>query len=294
MLNWSEVDGPEAGVEYLVIGDPIGHSRSPGMQNAAFEACGLGRPYGRLRVAPDDLGEFVELARRRLKGVNLTVPHKHGVLPFLDWIDPEAAPGGSVNTLVIRDGLIRGFSTDGAGLEAALTEEFHKPVTGASFLFLGAGGAAHATAFHLAGRGAGSIVIANRTGAKAAELADGIAAFRPGVAVAALELADTTGLRRAAAAADFIIQATSLGLRDTDPPPIDLAVLECCRPDCAVFDTIYRRTPLLERAAASGLAAAGGRAMLIHQGARSFELWTGRPAPLEAMRRGFDTGGPAV
>ena len=102
-------------IKYMVIGDPIAHSRSPGMQNAAFEFHGLGSPYGIRHVRPDELGGFIEFARANLKGVNLTVPHKAAVIPYLDTVDPAAKAAGSVNTLIIENGRIHGASTDGYG-----------------------------------------------------------------------------------------------------------------------------------------------------------------------------------
>ncbi|UKI30698.1 MAG: hypothetical protein L6W00_22755 [Lentisphaeria bacterium] len=124
-------------------------------------------PYGRRHVTFEELPEFVRFARESLAGVNLTVPHKAAVIPLIDRVDPEAAAAGSVNTLVIENGEIFGTSTDGYGLEHALLANFHRPVRGAAFCFVGAGGAAHATAFHLAGCGARAIRLANRTVAKA-------------------------------------------------------------------------------------------------------------------------------
>lgn len=273
-------------IKYMVIGDPVSHSRSPGMQNAAFEACGLGSPYGRRHVTFEELPEFVKFARENLAGVNLTVPHKAAVIPLIDRVDPEAAAAGSVNTLVIENGEIFGTSTDGYGLEHALLANFHRPVRGAAFCFVGAGGAAHATAFHLAGCGARAIRLANRTVAKAEELAERLRRRNPGLCVETARIDDAEQLARWFADTDFLIQATSLGLRPDDPPPFPLELLHRGL-KLAVFDTIYRETPLLKQARELALPCAGGMDMLIYQGAKSFEIWTGRPAPIEAMRRGF-------
>jgi len=276
---------PES-IRYAVIGDPVAHSRSPGMQNAAFAALGLGAPYGKFHVTPPELPDFIAFARERLLGVNLTVPHKRAVLPLLDEIDPAAALAGSVNTLVIREGRIKGYSTDGYGLVAALKEEFGIAPAGKRILFVGAGGAAQATAFTLAEAGAFSISIANRSFDRAEELASAVGKAYPLCATKALPLADREGVRAEVLASDVLIQATSLGLKPEDPPPFDLEALSGAH--CAVFDTIYRRTLVLDAAGKAGLHAAGGRAMLIHQGARSFAIWTGKEADLDAMRRGFE------
>ena len=273
-------------IKYMVIGDPIAHSRSPGMQNAAFEFHGLGSPYGIRHVRPDELGGFLDFARANLKGVNLTVPHKAAVIPYLDIVDPAAEAAGSVNTLIIENGRIHGASTDGYGLEHALLENFSRPLAGAGVTFIGAGGAAHATAFHLAALGVKSIRIANRTVAKADEIAEKLRRLHPALFVETARPDDSATLARWFADTDFLIQATSLGLKAGDPAPFDLALLKPELKLC-IFDTIYKPTPLLAKARELRLPVADGAAMLIHQGAKSFELWTGLSAPLDAMRRGF-------
>ena len=274
-------------IKFTVIGDPVAHSRSPGMQNAAFERAGLGRPYVRRHVRKEELSSFVAEARRLFRGVNITVPLKEAVIPLLDEIDPAAARCGSVNTLDIRDGKVRGYSTDGYGLEYALRENFAVSPAGETFCFIGCGGACRATALHLAENGAKALHLVNRTMAKAGDIASNIARYAPGCRVGIHALDDAAGLADAIADSAVLIQATSLGLAETDPPPFDPALLEANR-NIAVFDTIYKNTPLLRRAAAAGLRCAGGKAMLIHQGAASFRIWTGLEPDLDAMRAGFD------
>ena len=281
---------PDKAVKYLVIGHPVGHSRSPRMQNEAFRFHRLGEPYGALDVPPEELGTFAEFARGNLLGVNVTVPHKGAIMEFVDEIEPTARAAGSVNTLKIVDGRICGFSTDGYGMEKALESAFRRPISGAKLLFVGCGGAARATAFHLAGRGADKIWLFNRTKERADALADGLRRHLPGRDFESFSLADTDALERAVGEADILIQATKLGLADDDPAPFPLELLEKSRHRPAIFDTIYRDTPLLRRAAELGIPAAGGAEMLIHQGARSFEIWTGLKAPVDEMRRGFYGG----
>ncbi|HCH86983.1 MAG TPA: shikimate dehydrogenase, partial [Lentisphaeria bacterium] len=126
---------------YAVIGDPVGHSRSPGMQNAAFEHYRLGSPYVKRHVRPGELGAFVEEARRTLAGFNCTVPHKSAIIPYLDEVDPKALAASSVNTVTVReDGTLAGTSTDGYGLEMALETNFGRPLAGAEVCFIGCGG----------------------------------------------------------------------------------------------------------------------------------------------------------
>ena len=278
--------GNSSNLDYLVIGDPVAHSRSPQMQNAAFEALGMGRPYGKLRVDPAKIGEFVAYARENLKGVNLTVPHKQVVIPFVDELSPEAEICQSVNTLKIENGKVRGFSTDGAGISGAVRENFGLELKGLKILMLGAGGAATAIAFEAVRQQCALLTIANRTMDKATSLAQQVSRHAPASTVEAVSLADRNRLALLLEEADLLIQATSLGLHDEDPAPMDLELLRS-NPELRVFDAIYRPTPLLKRAAELGLRAADGSEMLIFQGAASFEIWTGKPAPLAAMRRGF-------
>ena len=274
-------------IKYVVIGDPVSHSRSPGMQNAAFERLGMGRPYGRCHVSREDLPDFFAMAKKRLSGVNITVPHKENALPFLDEIDPIARLCRSVNTLDIRNGRIKGYSTDGYGLEQAVRKNFGLPPAGKTFCFTGCGGACRAAAIHLAAEGAGRIFLANRTVEKAADIARIIAENFPSCQVHFLPLGDKKELETAIAASDVLIQATSLGLKETDPAPFDLKLLNANK-KIAVFDTIYKQTLLLEEAERLNLPCTGGRDMLIWQGAASFRLWTGMEPDIDAMNTGFD------
>ena len=287
MLNYIALSRAlDKNIRYLVIGDPVSHSRSPGLQNAAFEAAGLGRPYARMQVDAKDMAEFVDFARKHLLGVNLTVPHKNIIVPFCDTISPEAQICGSVNTLKIEDGRIHGHSTDGVGLEYALSQEFGFTAANKRILFLGAGGACRATAFHFASKGAEKISIANRTLEKASELADEITS-RTGTPACAYSINDDDSLRKLFLEADMVIQATSCGLKESDPSPVDPELItKDCHFDC--FDTIYKETALLKAVKELGLRGAGGRQMLIGQGAASFRIWTGIEPDIKKMQSGFD------
>ncbi len=267
---------------YAVIGSPVAHSLSPPMQNAAFQALGLDGEYIAVHVLPEELEDFVADARKRLAGFNITVPHKNAVIPFLDEIDPEAAPAGSINTVTNRNGHLSGTSTDGYGLENALLEAFRYRIAGNTAVFLGCGGAARATAFHFARKGLRKLFLLNRTLSTAEALADEIAAHFPSLEIHTASLADLSAvgnfLNRSAAA----IQCTSLGLKTDDPAPIPPELLPA---KICFFDTVYKRTHLLKYAEEKGIPHADGLGMLLHQGAKSFSIWTGRDAPLEAMRK---------
>lgn len=271
--------------KYAVIGHPIGHSRSPGMHNAAFAARGIAAQYLKLDVAPEELGNFMLRAGKMLAGFNLTVPHKQAVIPYLDEIDPDALRIGSVNTVkVLSDGRFSGCSTDGAGFEEAVRIRLGMELAGREILLLGCGGAARAVAFRAAKRGARKIRIANRHAEKAAMLAEEL-----GSCAEALPLDDTKKLSDALAESDLLVQATSLGLRPGDAPPLPLDLLDAAPGKLAVFDLVYLATPLLERAKARGLKFCDGKEMLLRQGAESFRFWTGVEPPVEAMERGMES-----
>ena len=272
---------------FAVIGDPIAHTRSPQLQNPAFEAIGRGSIYGMLHVRPEDLPEFAAYAREHLEGVNLTVPHKEKILPFLDTIDPEAALARSVNTIVCRDGKLHGFSTDGYGLRTAVKEAFGLGCGGLSAIFLGCGGAAHAVTFHLALQGAAELFLVNRTVAKAEALADALQKIAPELHVECCSFADTAKIASMLERAQLLVQATSVGLHREDPLPLPEELLKI-HPEMAVFDTIYPAAPFLQAAERYGHPVADGRGMLLHQGAKSFEIWTNTAAPVEVMRQALE------
>ena len=274
-------------IKYLVIGDPVAHSRSPGMQNAAFEACGMGSPYGIRHVKPEQLTEFFKFARAHFSGVNLTVPHKLMAAELADSLTIRARQCKSVNTLIIENGHITGDSTDGIGLERALMHNFALPVKGKNFIFIGAGGAARATAIHFASAGAKRIMFVNRTASKAFEIMDDIDELQTGCFCVYTAPGETDVIAAELKICDCIIQATSLGLKEDDPAPIDLNLLEVNK-NPVIFDTIYKNTKLLQKATELGIRCSGGKEMLIQQGAESFRLWTNKEPDLDAMRAGFE------
>ncbi|MFA5882235.1 MAG: shikimate dehydrogenase [Acidimicrobiia bacterium] len=254
-----------------VIGDPVTHSRSPAIHNAAFAALGLDWVYVAFPVAAGRGTEAVAAVRTLgLAGLSVTMPHKSDVAATCDELTPAAAALGSVNTVVNRDGHVLGDSTDGPGLVAALREHGVDPA-GCRALVLGAGGAARAIVDALGRAGARVTVAARRAdaGSRAAALAPGAAAV------------DFAGLDTAVAAADLVVNATPIGMQG-EPPPFDPGVLT---PAQFVYDTVYHPspTPLLAAATARGIPAAGGLSMLVHQAALAFTLWTGEPAPLAVM-----------
>ena len=252
-----------------VLGHPVGHSRSPAIHNAAYEELGLDWRYVKLPVAPELFRETVRaLPGSGYRGANVTIPHKLAALELADEASPAAHAVGAANTLTFADGRIEADNTDAGGLLDAVG----RPVAGLRALVLGAGGAGRAAAWALREAGAAEVAVWNRTPARAAELA----------AELGVEHAER------AQAADLLVNATSVGLEDESRAEALSALgLEAIDPPPLVVDLVYRAgepTPLQAWAEEGGAAVVDGLEVLVRQGARSFELWTGRTAPLETMR----------
>jgi len=253
-----------------VWGHPVGHSRSPAMHNAALAALGLDWVYVPFDVAPESVAEAVTSVRAlNLVGVNVTVPLKETLLPFLDVIDDEAARIGSVNTLCNRDGTLYGYSTDGEGFLRSF-EAAGQPTQGRRVLILGAGGSARAVAFALASH-RNHCVLANRTAERAVALAADVNCCYP-------EMAFTVGWGEDAGVVDLIVNTTSLGMYPNENalPALPPGVF-ASRP--FVYDLIYAppQTRLLALAQEAGCETMNGVKMLAWQGALSLSLWTGLP-----------------
>ena len=252
------------------------------MQNAALRALGLSAEYIAVLVQRGELGAFVREAGKKLAGFNITVPHKNAILPFLDEISHDAALAGSVNTVTVTDGRLFGTSTDGYGLEAALRESFSYEIPGSSVTFIGCGGVVKALAFHFALHGIRKIRLLNRTPETAFALAESLRREFPSLDAAAAPLADEKKTEEFLNDSRLAVQCTSLGLKEEDPSPIRPELLPR---GIFFYDTIYKRTKLYDYAEKHGIPAASGLTMLLHQGAKSLSLWTGKEAPVEVMRK---------
>lgn len=267
-----------------VLGYQVEHSLSPAMHNAALAHLGLDMVYLPLPAKPEDLGRAVEgMQALGFAGANVTVPHKEAVLAWVDELSPEARLIGAVNTLVFGDGKVRGHNTDAAGFLLSLREEAGFDPAGKTCLVLGAGGAARAVVVALGQAGAGTVYIANRTREKAAGLAR-LLAQDLGVPALALSLEENE-LAPVLARSDLVVQASPVGMHPhTDVPPIINPALLV--PGTLVYDLIYNppETAFLRLARERGCRTLNGLGMLVYQGARSLELWTGIPAPVEVMR----------
>jgi shikimate dehydrogenase len=265
-----------------LIGDPVAHSRSPALHNAAFAHLGLRARYELWPTPAHDLAARVESLRAdHILGANVTLPHKIAVLDLLDRLDPETEVIGAANTIVRgADGSLTGANTDAPAFLAALREEGGYNPAGQAAVILGASGAARAAAVALVGAGIARLFVVNRTIAKAeALLGDVLAAAAGDPLLYALAPGDAD-LPDALAGASLVVNATSLGWHgDESPLPAELIPS-----DALVYDMIYRPTRLLHDAAARGARSLGGAGMLVRQAALAFERWTGIPAPLEVMR----------
>ena len=267
-----------------IIGDPIEHTMSPVMQNAAFRERGLDYVYAAFRVKPEDLGKAIEGIRALdIKGMNVTIPHKVAVIPFLDKLDPLAEKIDAVNTITNENGVLTGYNTDASGFLQALVEKEIEPM-GKNVVILGAGGASMAISLILADNGA-RLTILNRLLELdwAKELAGRISQLFS-TEVKALEL-NRGNLTAVLGNADILVNATSIGMTPhIDQMPLDSDLL---RAELVVFDIVYNpiKTRLVREAEAAGAETISGVEMLVWQGVLAFEKWTGQKAPVELMRR---------
>lgn len=258
---------------FAIFGDPIEHSLSPAMQNAALRALGEDGCYHAFRVSQKDLEAALRgAAAMRFSGLNLTIPLKEKALE-LDFLklDPLARAIGAVNTVAFGPQGATGYNTDGWGALLAL-QDAGVVVRGRNVLIIGAGGAARAIAYTLKQEGA-EISIANRNEKRAEELAACVGTR--GYSLMELE--------RLVPQADIIINCTSVGMRAGDPRLLETRLLQSRQ---AVFDIVYNReTQLLKDARAAGAVAVDGVMMLVYQGAKALEIWTGKKAPSDVMER---------
>jgi shikimate dehydrogenase len=267
-----------------IIGDPIEHTMSPVIHNAAFAEMGLDYVYIAFRVKAEELDKAIESVRAlNMRGLSVTIPHKVAVLKLLDKLDPLAEKIGAVNTIVNDDGVLTGYNTDATGFLQAMLERGVEP-KGKNIAILGAGGASRAVSFILADRGANLVILNRRLELDwAVELARRISqTFSK--KVEALEL-NRENLMKALEKADILVNATSVGMSpniNETPVPPDLL-----RPGLIVYDIVYNpvKTKLLKEAEAAGAEIISGVDMLVWQGVMAFEKWTGKKPPVELMKK---------
>jgi len=288
------------GTTLAVLGHPITHSLSPQMHNAALASMAQSDSrfaswrYVRFDIAPDDLPVALEkLHACGFLGLNLTLPHKILAFDRIASLDPAVRPIGAVNTLLRTAQGWHGYNTDGYGLASAVRENLGVELVGTPVILLGAGGAARGAAVECLQRGCAGLWIANRTRATLDALLAQLAPLANGIPLhgfdpTALGASGSTAFPDSAAqppVGALVINATSAGLKPSDPLPLDLAALVACARPAGVYDMIYNppETALLAQARALGLPTANGLSMLVHQGARALQIWSEAAVPVPAM-----------
>jgi shikimate dehydrogenase len=266
-----------------VFGFPVEHSLSPAMHNAAIAALRIHYLYIPYSVQPDNLGPAIHsLIALGITGVNLTIPHKEDVLPFLHEISPAAQAVGAVNTVHNENGRLIGYNTDGEGFLAPLKEQGFS-AKGKKAVVLGAGGSARSVVFALVQSGA-EVILVNRTTERAAGLAGEANRMFAGEAVRWIDFGDTAGLVETLAGAELLVNTTSVGMhpKTDEMPPVPP---ESLHSDLLVYDLIYNplETRLLTAARKAGAQTLNGVKMLVNQGAAAFRIWTGIEPPLDVM-----------
>jgi shikimate dehydrogenase len=267
---------------YGIFGFPIGHSLSPLMHTTAFAHHQLDAVYLPFAVPPDRLASAVKAVDAlQMGGVNVTIPHKQAVMTWLDELSPEARLIGAVNTIHRHQGRLHGYNTDGIGFLRAL-EESGCDVSGRTVLLLGAGGAARAIAVQLCLARIHRLYLANRTQRRAEELAAALKEGLPATDISVTAMGESV-LSADLSHIDIVVNATSLGMHPHDHLPLPVADLG---PRHVVCDIVYRplHTPLLRAAQRQGARTVDGLGMLIHQGAKAFEIWTERSFPMALIR----------
>ncbi|HVU08042.1 MAG TPA: shikimate dehydrogenase [Verrucomicrobiae bacterium] len=264
-----------------VFGSPIRHSASPAMHNAAFAELGLNWRYLAFEVDPENLRVAIDGAKAmNFAGINLTVPHKLLAVKMMDELDASAKKWGAVNTIKFENGRAVGFNTDADAIVTSLREDLKIKLRDAKVLLLGAGGAGRTAALKLASEKVAELFLVNRTQSKAEQIAREIKKQFSSVKI-------FVGYPKSKV--DLVLNATSLGLKFDDKLPLDEKQFSL-KQTRTVYDMIYRpaETKLLRAAKKAGCKTANGLGMLLHQGAKAFEIWTGKFAPLAVMRRALE------
>lgn len=263
---------------YCIIGDPVDHSLSPAMHNAAFKALNLNCTYIAFRVAANELEAAIQSLRNtNIAGFNVTMPHKVAVMKFLDELDQTCLRINAVNTVNNEDGKFKGYNTDMHGFIQPLKRR-KISLSGKTALLMGAGGAARAVLTALVDERIGKVIIANRNIARARDAAEHAKSLNLNCELIGLDDAP-----RFASKADLIVNATPMGMA-REPSIIKPADI---RKDGIVYDLVYRpmETGLIQSAKEAGATVVYGYEMLIEQGAKSFEIWKKMEAPRDVMKK---------
>ncbi|MDD5653171.1 MAG: shikimate dehydrogenase [Candidatus Omnitrophica bacterium] len=273
-----------------LIGCPVSHSLSPLMHNAAFQALGINGEYQLFELKAEEVESFVRsLGQRGLRGINVTIPYKEKIIPFLDRLTPQAGLIGAVNTIKNTEGKLEGFNTDGDGFIRHLKDDMKFIPEGKKIAVIGAGGASRAISVCLAQNKVRQIIIYDVDQKRSLALAELLKrAFKDNEFI----ITDSTsGLK--IEEADLLVNTSPVGMKKNDPIIVDPRFLH---PGMLVYDIIYNpaQTRLLEMAREKGAAATNGLGMLLYQGVLAFEIWTGQKAPVEIMRQALNEGAKKI
>lgn len=270
---------------YGIFGHPVKHSLSPDMHNSAFNTLGLNSVYVAFDIDPESIEEATRAIRvMGIRGINITIPHKQTIIPYLDEVSPDAKLTGAVNTVKNENGRLLGYNTDVGGFLRAIREDLDFSPEGNTLFLIGAGGAARAVLSAFCMNGGAVVYITDIIKDKALELANQFKANFQNITIETVELDNQNLIEQKLNEADILVNASPAGMDSVGSLDIPLTSLN---KNAVVYDLVYKPpdTNLLKEAKQLGHKASGGLSMLLYQGAESFEIWTGENAPVEIMKK---------
>ena len=270
---------------YGIFGHPVKHSLSPDMHNSAFNALGLNSVYVAFDIDPENIEEAARAIRvMGIKGINITIPHKQTIIPFLDEVSPDAKLTGAVNTVKNENGKLSGFNTDVGGFLRAIREDLDFSPEGKTLFLIGAGGAARAVLSAFCLNGGEVVYITDIIGDKATGLANQFKANFQNITFETVDMENQDTISGKFKESDILVNASPAGMDGIGTLDIPLSSLN---KNAVVYDLVYKPpdTKLLIDAKELGHKASGGLSMLLYQGAESFEIWTGEDAPVHVMKK---------
>lgn len=273
---------------YGIFGHPVKHSLSPDMHNSAFNTLGLNSVYVAFDIDPESIEEAARAIRvMGIRGINITIPHKQTIIPYLDEVSPDAKLTGAVNTVKNENGKLLGYNTDVGGFLRAIREDLDFSPEGNTLFLIGAGGAARAVLSAFCMNGGAVVYITDIIKDKALELANQFKANFQNITIETVELDNQNLIEQKLNEADILVNASPAGMDGVGSLDIPLTSLN---KNAVVYDLVYKPpdTSLLKEAKQLGHKASGGLSMLLYQGAESFEIWTGENAPVEIMKKALE------
>ena len=271
---------------YGLIGYPVGHSLSPLMHNAAFAYLKINAQYKLFPLKESEIKVFLtSLKKENISGLNVTVPYKEKVIPFLASVSKEAELIGAVNTIKVCGDRLEGFNTDGAGFIKHLSEDLNFNPLNKAIAIIGAGGASRAVSVFLCSNAPKAVSIFDVDKDKLSVLIDHLKANFKNVLVTAVDSISRLNIEKS----DLLVNETPIGMKESDPILVDEKFIH---KDLLVYDLIYNpaETKLLRLAREKGARVSNGLGMLLYQGMLAFEIWTGQIAPKEVMRKALMEG----